>query len=288
MGKFTVQNGLIGKNNSTITGSLNISGSITGGFFGTSSYVVSSSYALNADIASYTTATSSVSAVYASSSTSASYALTASIDINPAYAPTPNIGYISPTIYFGGPEVSGTVAAGNFGGLLLSPVLINRNCSLTTMSIVGSLNVANMTCSFALYSNSTSTSLPEYLLFSGSFSSSITGTSSIYNVNVSPTLSLQSDTVYWVGFVGSANFRWYYGQNVINIQSYTPLLGSRLSTSTTGQYTSPNFIRTGSTYNAAAGAFFALPATASQITSSYTYNGLALSIPIMPVLKVTY
>ena len=287
MGNFVARNGLISNNNSIITGSLNISGSITGGFFGTSSYVLSSSYALNVDTASFTTSTIT-SASYASSSTSASYATTASITLNPAYAPTPGIGYISPTIYFGAPEVSGTVAAATFGGLLLSPVLINRNCSLTTMSVVGSLNAATMTCSFALYSNSTSSNLPEYLLFSGSFSSSAAGTASIYNVNVSPTLSLQSDTVYWVGFVGSANFRWYYGQNVFNINSYTPLLGFRLSTSTANQNTSPNFIRTGSTYNAAGGAFFALPATASQVTSSYVYSGAPLSIPIMPVLRVTY
>ena len=47
MGNFVAQNGLTSNNNSIITGSLNISGSITGGFFGTSSYVLSSSYALN-------------------------------------------------------------------------------------------------------------------------------------------------------------------------------------------------------------------------------------------------
>ena len=80
--EFIARNGLIAQNNSTITGSLNVTGGITGSLLGTASYVTTAqtaSYVLNAISASYASSASYyggtvTSASYASSSTSASYA----------------------------------------------------------------------------------------------------------------------------------------------------------------------------------------------------------------------
>ena len=152
MGKFIAQNGIIAKNNSVITGSLNISGSILGEFFGTASYIITASYVLNSDTASYTSTISVLSSSYAESSTSSSYSYTASVAINPTYAPTNGVGYISPNIYFGSPQVLSNAGNASFNGLLLSPVLITKTCTFTTMSAFGGSAAGTPSCSLALYS----------------------------------------------------------------------------------------------------------------------------------------
>jgi hypothetical protein len=48
MNEFKIKNGYLSEGNSQVTGSLNVSGGITGSLFGTSSYAVTASYATNA------------------------------------------------------------------------------------------------------------------------------------------------------------------------------------------------------------------------------------------------
>lgn len=72
--EFVIGSGFIASNNSTVTGSLTVTGGITGSLLGTSSWAsnaITSSYVLNA-----------VSSSYSLNSTSASYALTASYALN--------------------------------------------------------------------------------------------------------------------------------------------------------------------------------------------------------------
>jgi hypothetical protein len=71
--EFIARNGIIALNNSQITGSLNVSGGITGSLLGTASFAVSASYAVSSSYASNAT-----SASYALNTTSASYAATSS------------------------------------------------------------------------------------------------------------------------------------------------------------------------------------------------------------------
>ena len=80
--EFVARNGLIAQNNSTVTGSLNVTGGITGSLLGTASYAneaLSSSFASTALSSSYSlTATSASHANNAGNSTSSSFATTSS------------------------------------------------------------------------------------------------------------------------------------------------------------------------------------------------------------------
>jgi hypothetical protein len=85
MNEFIARNGLIALDNSTITGSLTVTGGITGSLFGTASWAqnaITASSAANAISASFATSASfsqtSNTASYVLNAVSASYALTAS------------------------------------------------------------------------------------------------------------------------------------------------------------------------------------------------------------------
>ena len=80
--EFIARNGLIALNNTTITGSLNVTAGITGSLFGTASWAqnaVTSSYILSAVSASFATSASlAQTASYVLNAVSASFASTAS------------------------------------------------------------------------------------------------------------------------------------------------------------------------------------------------------------------
>jgi len=154
--EFIARNGLIAQNNSTITGSLNVTAGITGSLLGTAStasyvtlaqtasYVTlaqTASYVTTAQTASYITgsihtstnpalsasyASSSTSASYASSSTSASYALTAS-SISSNY-----ITDFLPVTFDG----QGAVININTNGTIYIPY----NCTITGWTLLESSN----------------------------------------------------------------------------------------------------------------------------------------------------
>jgi hypothetical protein len=283
MGNFSINNNFTAKNDSIITGSVNITGGITGSLFVTASYVYTSSYTQNAQSASSTTVTLASSASYSTSALSSSITSTASYSIGPTYAPTNDIGYISPNIYMGDFSGFGALAVGTAGGVLFTPVLVNKNCTLTTMSIAGG-GAAGMTSSCGIYTNNSTTNLPEYLLASGIISSNSAVCQVIHSRNLLP-VSLSANTVYWIAFSGHVNYRWtYYATNVRGL-CYNPLLGTRISSvaGTSIAHQVP-FIRSGSqTFG------LALAPTCSQQTGSYLLNlGSFTNAICLPSLKVTY
>jgi hypothetical protein len=289
MAVFIANSGLISKDNSIITGSLSITNGITGSLFGTASYVITSSYSLSSATASYTLATSIDSSSYSLTTVSASLASTASTVNGLYYGPTQNIGYLSPNTYLGSCVAAGNFAVVNattvFNGTFLTPILINKPCTLVTMSIVGGTS-NNTTCSFGLYTNSTSSNLPEYLLAEGVLRSAAVTGPAIFNVSNFTPIKLQANTVYWIAFLtnapgGNTAFKFLNGTIGQNFMSINPLLGNMMSVSASN-IVYPHFcIRSGSVG-------VGLAVTASKDTGSYGFMASATSICILPTLKVTY
>lgn len=291
MAVFIANNGLISRDSSVITGSLNVTGGITASFFGTASYVITSSYSLSSATASYTVATSIASSSYALTTVSASIASTASTVNGLFFGPTQNIGALSPSIYIGSPpNANASVATASYNGALLAPILINKPCTLVTMSIVGGAN-NNTTCSFGLYSNSTSLNIPEFLLAEGILRTGATTNPTVYNVSNFTPIKLQANTVYWVAFLsnaaaGNTAFRFFGALSGSNFMSLNPLLGNTLSVSASN-IVFPNWcLRSGSV--PPAGSVVALAPTASQDTGSYSLPAAFGQVSILPVLRVTY
>lgn len=84
MAQFIARNGLIAQNNSEVTGSLKVTGGITGSLFGTASYAstsLSSSFALNATSSSF-----ALSSSFSSQANSASFAITSSFATSSSFA----------------------------------------------------------------------------------------------------------------------------------------------------------------------------------------------------------
>jgi hypothetical protein len=300
MPQFLLNNGLISRDNSTITGSLNITGQITASHFGTASYVVSSSYAFNSGTASYTAATNIPSASYATTVISSSITQTASIALNPSYGPTPGIGVITPNIVILNSVVATglaiATASANLGGTLMFPFAVNKDCTLVTMSLFGAAQGTPTTCSIGIYSNSSTTSLPEYLLVTGSIRvTTSNATVLLYEASNFTPLKLNANSIYWVAHTSNAAGAFYtwrpaqFGATVA--PAYNPLLGYAIATSGSGAATSFLYpmwcIRSGS-FGAT------LAATASQATSSYfpptgSYGASAGGVQLVaPYLRVTY
>ena len=298
MGQFSINNGLISRDSSIITGSLNVTGQITASHFGTSSYVITASYSLNSGTASYTATTSVLSASYATTATSASISQTASIMLNPSYGPTQGIGVITPNIALLNQLGSATsqqiiTSSLNHGGTLLFPFMVYKDCTLVTMSMLGGTSNPT-TASIGVYSNS-SGSLPEYLLATGSIRAAASQTTVlIYSAsNFTPT-KLYANNIYWVGYTSNAVGSFYAWRPAIwqvnTCTTYNPLLGYAIST--TGSVPNLMFpmwcIRSGS-YGPT------LAATASQSTASYfppsgAYSGIGANQYVLtaPYLTVTY
>lgn len=293
MGVFIANNGLISRDTSVITGSLNITGGITGSFFGTASNVLTASYTLQALTASYTAANLINSSSFSTTAVSASVALTASTVNGLFFGPTQNIGQLSPNIYLGSAISNNIVSTGSYNGTLLTPIIINKPCTLVTMSIAGGGASTNTTCSFGLYTNSTSSNLPEFLLAQGTIRPASTSTPTVYSASNFTPVKLQANTVYWVAFLtngGSVstftNFRFLFGGAGQNFISYNPLLGYRTSV-TTSVIVDPYWcISSGSTPQVGTSVLLAL--TASQNSGSYANISANTSPAVLPVLRVTY
>jgi hypothetical protein len=288
MSLFVSENGIISKNNSVISGSLLVNRTITGSLFGTASYVNTSSYSLTSGNTLYTYATTADSASYSLTSVTAGLAQTTSFVNGLYYGPNSSIGYLSPNIYIGTtPSVGGfnIVVTSSYNGTFLTPILINKPCTLVTMSIAGGAS-NNTTCSIGLYSNSTTLNLPEYLLAEGTFRSSVLTTPRIFHTSNFTPVKLLANTVYWVAFLTNAAgaftaFRFLFDSTFVNLYSFNPLLGNRISTGAAGIISPHWCIRSGSIG-------VGLAATASQATSSYGFIALSQSCAVLPVLKVTY
>jgi hypothetical protein len=269
--------------------------------YGTASYAVTTSYSLQSSTASYTTAVSINTSSYSITTISSSTTLTASAVTGLFYGPNSSIGYISSNIYIGAPNIFASLVTGTtFNGIMLSPILINKPCTLTTMSIVGGSG-GTLTASLGIYSNSNTNNLPEFLIASGTLrTGAVTGPSTFHVSNFTP-ITLNANSVYWIAFLpnattvgGISNWKWLYGSDGSTFYTLNPLLNTKLSYNTSSINGFPAWsIRTGSN-PVAAGPY--LPLTASQDTGSYSLpaasgtgtGGGFGSACILPVLKVTY
>ncbi len=293
MPKFITNTGLISRDNSNITGSLTVTGQVIASHFGTSSYVVTSSYSINSGNTLYTDATNIATASYATTAVTASVALTASIMRNPGYGPTQGIGWISPNITLLGGVGSTTATTNTFtssfayGGFY--PFMVNKDCTVVTMSMLGATGTNNTTCSLAIYSNSTS-SLPEYLLVTGSIRIATSNTTVLlYNASNFTPIKLYANNVYWIAYtstIAGGVYHWRPAFYLPNTSpSYNPLLGYAISTSgsTLTNFISPLACIKSASY------ISTFPATASQQTASYVpTSGSYVNQFIQPFIRVTY
>jgi hypothetical protein len=195
-------------------------------------------------------------------------------------------------MYIGSPpNANASVATASYNGALLAPILINKPCTLVTMSIVGGAS-NNTTCSFGLYSNSTSLNVPQFLLAEGILRTGATTTPTVYNVSNFTPVKLQANTVYWVAFLtngltnGLSAFRFFSALSGSNFISLNPLLGNTMSVSASNVVYPYWCIRSGS--NPAVGSVVALSPTASQDTGSYSLPVGFGQTAIMPTLRITY
>lgn len=281
--KFKVNTVLNSKNTSLISGSLEFTGNLNS-VFGTASYVSTASYSIISLTASYTTANLADTSSYSSTAITAGFAETSSFSINPLYAPTIGVGYISPTIYLGAPEsaISNNAA---FTGTMFAPFIVNRPVTVTTMSHASSASSGTGIIAMGIYSNSTN-NLPNLLLVSGSASTTSTSPV-ILNYSLPTPLRLSTNTIYWLACNANNTMRFYYANNLGNMSVYNQFLGNKFSTTTAGIYP-VHCLRSGSNINAT------LPPSASQVSTTYTFIGttaganLAIVPPTLPVMKVTY
>lgn len=292
MANFIPQYGIISKADSVVSGGLSISQSIVGSYDITASFVYTSSYAINSGIGTYLIGNSAETASYSITAKSASVANTSSTLTGLRYGPTPGIGIISPNYNVGAGIVTQfgilTAAAGP-SGILYTPFTVNKTCTVTTMSIAGG-STALTTVRFGVYSHSTSSMLPQYLLASGSTTFNNVGPTYIDSIP-NDTVTLEAGNIYWAAFSGATTFKWIYPLNNYWIQNYNPILQVISSATTGSRLYPPSYIRSGSTYG------LTLPGTASQLPTQYNYSSpLAASttttdsvfIVLLPVLKIKY
>jgi hypothetical protein len=290
MGRFKVIQ-LISKATSVISGSLIVNGTIQNNLFGTASYVDSSSYSINSLTASYTNITLIPTSSYSITVATSSISQTASYAIGPQYAPTVNIGNLSSNIYFGTPDAGLNQFNTAYGGIHFTPITITKNCSAVTMSCP-IITAGAAVIRYAIYSNSTSSFLPQFLL---SQCSASVGTinSTIVSAPLSTPLPLLANTTYWIAFAPATTVRFVGSATTQNYLSYNPLLHQRYTlVPTPAGITTPflgnTTIRSGSTYGVT------FPSTASQTLSQYSLLQEGLNVlltypaPVMPFLRVTY
>lgn len=292
MTQFAAQHGIISRADSIVSGGLAISQSIIGLYEISASYVYTASYTINSNVGVYLTGNSAETASYSITANSSSIVNTSSTVTGLRYGPTSGIGIISPNYNVGSAFVGNfatlTAAAGP-SGIMYIPFIVNKTCTLTTMSIAGG-STATVTVHFGIYSHSTSSMLPQYLLASGS--STFNNAGPIY-IDAIPnkSVTLEAGNVYWAAFSGATSFKWVYSLNNYSFQNYNPILQVITSTTTGSRLFPPSYIRSGSVYG------LILPDTASQISTQYNYSSPlaagttstnAVYTVLLPVLKIKY
>jgi hypothetical protein len=278
--EFVARNGFISKNDSEITGSLTVTGGLTGSIL-SASYSETASYSLTAVTASYVI--SALTASYALSSITASYAATASIRLKPQYAPTVGLQtYIGP--YLCASETSASFLSQQVGldNIVVTPILINRDCLLTgvAVSIASTSSGVPTTASLGIYTDNGSM-LPNSLI-TNLLPVSTTSASAQYKEVGGNNIPLKAKNIYWIAISGDNALRLpipSFNNTLLN-----PLLGYQLSGS---GFTA---VRNISNYvTQSVGSSISLPSTLSQVASTYTVTSfLSASSYIGPILNVTY
>lgn len=288
--EFVARNGFISLSGSVVSGSLTVTGGLTGSIL-SASYSITASYSPNSATASFVV--SAISASFSTTAVSASYALTASAWQKPSYAPTQTIGYITPQMAFG--EITGSTGTRpGINNILATPFLVHKDCTLDGLfvSFCSSGSGIATTASLGIYSDNGST-LPQTLLRGGMLAR--TDSSSLFQHQlVAPSIPLQlrAKTIYWVAIVGDNGLVLPIVTGTIPNLLYNPILGIEVTASAIVSSFFPvyrNITSYGFVSASAGNPAIGLPATLPQTTGSYTVNSYTTqSNFILPLISVTY
>jgi hypothetical protein len=303
MEKLIIQTIFISKDNSTISGSLQTESLIESTVIGTASFSLTSSYSDYSLTSSYTTTSQTISSSYSINSISSSVAISTSVLQNIGVGINSTTGLINPNIYLGQYTAGANKTTGTgvlTGGALFSPIRIMKTCTCASMSVMFLGTVNSSSCFIGLYTNGTSSNLPEYRIMHGETSKSTSAT--VYNnyfMSQSTAVTLYKDQVYWVAMSLSGTVTtipYSGGEGTLNY-GFNSVLGSRFFSSlglTISSFNGASFqiIRSGSTNLNTAN--YDLPLTCSQNLSQYNTGSVFSSVPVsvyniqMPSLKIQY
>jgi hypothetical protein len=202
--EFVIREGFSSEANVTITGSLTVTGGITGSL-ASASYAITASYSLNALTASL------VSSIPTASLTN--FAVSASLaalgSFVPSYATNytttqlnPNFitgitgsGYLSPMLY--SMVNTGTATANRqLNTVYLTPLYINSNCTVRKIGVLSQRVGANNNIRLGLYTNS-NLMLPETNL-SDTVITPLDNTARFYEAALATPVNLQAGEIYWI------------------------------------------------------------------------------------------
>jgi len=202
--EFIIREGFISESDTVVTGSLTITGGITGSL-PTSSFAVTASYSLNSLTASLVNSISTAS--LANFATSASFATLGSFV--PSYARnytttqlnpdnitgSSGIGYLSPMLHS---TVNTQTAQANrqLNTIYLTPLYINSNCTVRKIGVLSQRVGANNNIRLGLYSNSNSM-LPETNL-SDTVITPLDNIARFYEAPLATPINLQAGEIYWI------------------------------------------------------------------------------------------
>jgi hypothetical protein len=290
--EFVARNGFISLSGSVVSGSLTVTGGLTGSIL-SASYSITASYSPNSVTASFVV--SAISASFSTTAVSASYAQTASAWQKPSYAPTQTIGYITPQMAFG--EITGSTGARpGINNILATPFLVHKDCTLDGLfvSFCSSGSGIATTASLGIYSDNGNT-LPQTLL--KAVGTAFTDSSSLFqhryvSASVAPPLQLKAKTIYWVAIVGDNGLVLPIVTGTIPNLLYNPILGIEVTASAIVSSFFPvykNITSYGFVSASAGNPAVGLPSTLPQTTGSYTVNSYTTqSNFILPLISVTY
>lgn len=302
MQQFIIQSQLNSRNNSVISGSLTTNTLIQSSVIGTASYADTSSYTINSLTSSYTTTSQTPSSSYSINSISSSIAYTASIVTDLGIGINSTISFLNPNVYFG-QYTAGANKPSNgplVGGALFSPIRIPKTCTCASMSAIFFGTINSSSCFVALYTNGTSSNLPEYRIIHGETSKSTSTT--VYNnyfTSQSTPVTLYKDEIYWVAMSlsGTVTNIPQSGADPNFNYGFNPVFGSRFASSLgllSWNGAGYKILRSGSANLTTAN--YTLPLTCSQDITQYNTGSIVggVNIPvsvyniIMPSLKIQY
>ncbi len=281
--EFVARNGFISKQDSEITGSLTITGGLTGSVL-SASYSITASYSNTSISASYVL--SALTASYSDYAVTTSYAATASAALDTSYEisqfPTIGIGYITPSLCF--TEVTGAHSSiPRLDNIIATPFLVYNNCILTGSGITfGSTGSGvEATVRMGIYSDN-GNMLPGSLIQDLSFLSSSNTAFTYQELETNPNVRLNAKTVYWVVAVGNGALKLPVPRLVNGL--YNPILQVEITSS------GLTSLRNISSYGyVSGGASTGLPNTMPSTASLYTVNSyFTASAYIGPIIKVAY
>jgi len=281
--EFVARNGFISKQDSTITGSLTVTGGLTGSIL-SASYSITASYSQNTLTASYVV--SAITASYSAYAVSASYTPTASAGLDTSYdasqPTTPGFSYITPNLCF--TEVTGSyTSVPGLNNIILIPFLVYADCILTGSGLTFGSTGSGVTATarMGLYEDN-GNMLPGTRIQDFGFVQTGSVSMSYLPLTPNPQVRLSAKKVYWTAVVGDAAVKLpipFFDNGL-----YNPILQVFVTSSLLASHR--NIFSYG---YVSGGAITALPSIMPSTIASYTINSYSsASGYIGPVLSVVY